>query len=70
MKNIRDMLSRLGLMCRLESAIVDQLERHDVRLYALEENRKLKDADLLDLKKEVQELRLAVRQKIRFDVDV
>lgn len=67
MKNVRDLMSRLGLLCRLESAIVDELERHDTRLYALEENRKLKDADLLSLKKEVQDLRLAVRGKVRID---
>lgn len=67
MKNVRDLMSRLGLLCRLESAIVDELERHDARLYALEENRKLKDADLLALKKEVQDLRLAVRGKVSID---
>lgn len=68
MKNIRDLMSRLGLLCRLESAIVDELERHDTRLYALEENRKLKDAEILALKKEVQDLRLAVRGMVRIDV--
>lgn len=67
MKNLRDLLSRLGLLCRLECAIVDELERQEVRLYALEENRKLKDAEILALKKEVQDLRLAVREKVRFD---
>lgn len=67
MKNVRDLMSRLGLLCRLESAIVDELERHEARLYALEENRKLKDSEILSLKKEVQDLRLAVRGKVRFD---
>lgn len=67
MKNVRDLMSRLGLLCRLESAIVDELERHEARLYALEENRKLKDSALLSLQKEVQELRLEVRGKVVID---
>lgn len=69
MKNIRDLLARLGLLCRLESAIVDALESHDRRLYALEENRKLKDASLLELKKDVQNLRAEVRGRVTIDVD-
>lgn len=69
LKNIRDLLARLGLLCRLESAIVDELERHGTRLYALEENRKLKDADILDMKKELQDLRAEVRGKVVFHVD-
>lgn len=67
MKNVRDLLSRLGLLCRLESAIVDELEHHDSRLYALEENRKQKDAAILALQKEVQDLRLVIRGKVRID---
>lgn len=68
MKNVRDLMSRLGLLCRLESAIVDELERHHTQLYALEENRKLKDAEILRLKTELQDLRLAVRGKVHIDV--
>ena len=67
MKNLRDLLARLGLLCRLEFAIVDELERHSSRLYALEENRKLKDAEILNLKTELQNLRLEVRRKVSFD---
>lgn len=63
MKNIHDLLARLGLLCRLETAIVDKLDDHDTRLYALEENRKLKDQSILDLKRDVGELKLLLRQK-------
>lgn len=69
MKNVRDLMARLGLLCRLESAIVDELERHESRLYALEENRKLKDAEILRLKTDLQDLRMAVRGKVHIDVD-
>ena len=64
MKNIKDLLSRLGLMCRLEAAIVEELERINQRLYALEENRKLKDASIIDIKKDLGEVKLTLRQKI------
>lgn len=67
MKNIRDLLSRLGLLCRLESAIVDELERLNERVYVLEENRKLKDARILQLTQELQDLRMAVHGKVKFD---
>lgn len=69
MKNLRDLVSRLGLLCRLETAIVDELERLNTRVYALEENRKLKDAALLELKKEVQNLRAELRGKVTINVD-
>lgn len=69
MPNIRDLLSRLGLLCRLETAIVDELERLGCRVYALEENRKLKDAAILDMKQEIQKLRAELRGKVTINVD-
>lgn len=69
MRNIRDLLARLGLLCRLETAIVDELENLGGRVYTLEENRKLKDAALLDLRREVQTLRAEVRGKVSIDVE-
>lgn len=68
MKNIRDLLSRFGLLCRLETAIVDELDRLNSRVYALEENRKLKDASILELQKEIGVLRAELRGKVRIDV--
>lgn len=69
MAKIRDLLARLGLLCRLEGAIIDELEALNRRVYVLEENRKLKDASLLDLKKEVQDLKAELRGKVTINVD-
>lgn len=63
MKTIKDMLSRLALMCRLEVAIVSEMEKLASRVLALEENRKVKDATILQQTKDIQELRLMLRQQ-------
>lgn len=68
MKNILDLLSRLGLLCRLETAIVNELEALNARVYALEENRKLKDAAILQLQQDVATLRTELRGKVKIDV--
>lgn len=65
MVNIKDLLSRLMLLCRLERAIVDELDTLSQRVYALEEKAKLRDASILDLKKDVGELKLQVRREVR-----
>lgn len=62
MKVIKDMLSRLVLMCRLENAIVSELEKLSSRVYALEENRKLKDATIQSHSDKLQRLEIVVRQ--------
>lgn len=62
MQTIKDLLSRVTLFARLETAICAELEKHDSRLKALEEHRKLKDKTILSLQKEVQELRLLVQR--------
>lgn len=62
MKTIKDMLSRLALMCRLEVAIVSELEKLEARVKALEANRELKDATILDHTKTIQEHALLLRQ--------
>ena len=64
MDNIKDLLSRLGLMCRLEYAIVKELEDQAARIKALEENRKLKDATILKLQQEIGEMKLILRKKV------
>lgn len=65
MVNIKDLLSRLMLLCRLERAIVDELDTLSQRVYGLEEKAKLRDASILDLKKDVGELKLQVRREVR-----
>lgn len=64
MSNLKDLLARLGLLCRLESAMVSEIEALQRRVYALEENRKLKDAAILALTKEVGELKLILQSKV------
>lgn len=60
MERLKEILSELGLRFRFDTAVVDKFDDHDQRLYALEENRKMKDKALLDLQKEVGQLRLTV----------
>lgn len=62
MKTIKDMLSRLAMMCRLEVAIVSELEKLEARVKALEENRKIKDQTILEQQKRIQQLELILRQ--------
>lgn len=65
MKNIRDILQWFTQMCRLHTAIVEELEAMNTRLYALEENAKLRDASILDLKKDVSDLKLQAKREAR-----
>lgn len=62
MEQIRDLLGRVKLFCRLEVAIVKQLEEYERRIYKLEENRKVKDAAIAQLQKDVSQLTLILRQ--------
>lgn len=64
MKQIKDLLSRVMLFCRLECSIVAQLEEMETRIYALEQNRKMKDEEIKRLKKELQDLSLVVRKQV------
>lgn len=64
MKNVKDLLARLGLLCRLESAMVAVLEEQESRIRKLEENAKLKDAAILKLQKDVGELNVLLRHKV------
>lgn len=62
MKTIKDMLSRLALFCRLEVAIVSELEKLNQRVATLEANREMKDATILDHTKQLQEHGLLLRK--------
>ena len=63
MKTIKDMLSRLAMMCRLEVAIVAELEKLESRVKSLEETVKTKSQTILDQQKRIQQLELLARQK-------
>lgn len=62
MKTIKDMLSRLALFCRLEVAIVSELEKLNDRVAALEANRELKDAAIKEQGKQLLEHGLLLRK--------
>lgn len=48
-KNLRDLVGVISAYCRLEAAIVDELERQNSRLYALEKNQDMAKATRSDL---------------------
>lgn len=62
MKTIKDMLSRLALFCRLEVAIVSELEKLDSRVTQLEFNREQKDAAIKQHTTQLQEHDLLLRK--------
>lgn len=64
MEAIKQLIGQVMTFCRLEKAMCDKLEDHDRRLYALEENRRLKDQSILDMKQEIQQLKTLLRQKV------
>lgn len=67
LSNIRDLLGQLSLRCRLDSAMVEEMENHSGRLYKLEENRKQKDAAILQMQEDIRQLRLAIGKKVTPD---
>lgn len=64
MKKLLAVWEKKKLQYRLESAIVDELDEQSRRLYALEENRKQKDAAILQLQKDLATLRASVAGKV------
>lgn len=64
LSNIRDLLGQLSLRCRLDAAMVEEMEDHSGRIYKLEENRKQKDAAILQMQQDIRQLRLALGQKV------
>lgn len=67
MEVIRELLGKIKLFARFEIAVADKLDDHEKRLYKLEENKKLKDAAILQMQKELGELRL-ILNNIRREV--
>lgn len=64
MEQLKEMLSQLTLFVRTMHAFALELERQDRRIKDLEENRKLKDAAITRLEKEVATLKLLARKKV------
>lgn len=67
-KNLRDLFGVIAAYCRLESAMIDELENHAQRLYALEENQKTDKATRHDLMQRVGKVELAVNGKVRIPI--
>lgn len=58
------MLAQLTLFVRTLQAFALELESQDRRIKALEENRKMKDAAILDLQQKVATIKLIERKKV------
>lgn len=65
MERIKEMFSQLTLFVRTIHAIILELEEQSKRITALEENRKLKDAAITRLEKDVSTLKLLARKKVQ-----
>ena len=62
-ETIKELISQVTLFVRTLNAMAMELEDQHKRLYALEENRKVKDATITALQKEIATLKLLLRQK-------
>lgn len=56
MNKLRELVSKLGLAFQLDLAMVESIEDLQKRVYALEENRKLKDQTIKSLEHRYSEL--------------
>lgn len=64
MDQIHELLNRVVDQCRLQVAIVKELEDLRRRIRSLEENRKQKDVAITTLTKQIQNLTLMQRKSV------
>lgn len=64
METIKELLEEVTLFVRTLHAMALELEKVDKRLYTLEENRKAKDATILQLQQEIATLKILARKKV------
>lgn len=64
MKKLLAVWQQKMLQMRLENAMVEELGDQSKRLYALEENRKMKDAAIAQLQADVRALRSQLAGKV------
>lgn len=64
METIKELLEEVTLFVRTLHAMALELEKVDKRLYSLEENRKAKDATILQLQQEIATLKILARKKV------
>lgn len=67
MDKLRELIGKLGLAFQLDLAMVESIEDHSKRLYALEENRKMKDQAIKSLEHRYSEL-LAVVGSLKKEI--
>lgn len=67
-ETIKELIQQVTLFVRTLHAITQELEEQNRKIYALEENRKVKDAAISALQKEVATLKLLARRKVVTDV--
>lgn len=67
-ETIKELIQQVTLFVRTLHAIAQELEEQNRKIYALEENRKIKDAAISALQKEVATLKLLARRKVVPDV--
>lgn len=63
-ETIKELIQQVTLFVRTLHAIAQELEEQNRKIYALEENRKIKDAAISALQKEVATLKLLARRKV------
>ena len=63
MQLIKELVSQVTLFTRTINALALELEKQASRISILEENRKIKDATITKLEKEVAMLKLLIRKK-------
>lgn len=61
MEALKELLGQIKIFARFDVAVCDKLEDLEKRIYALEENRKLKDQAILSLEKRYSEMMLIVK---------
>lgn len=64
METIKELLEEVTLFVRTLHAISLELEEQNRRLYALEENRKIKDAEISRLQQEIATLKILARKRV------
>lgn len=64
MDTIKELLAEVTLFVRTLNAMALELEDQHKRLYALEENRKIKDKTITEQQKEIASLKLLIRNQV------
>ena len=69
METIKELISQVTLFVRTLHAMASELEEQSKRIKTLEENRKLKDAEIARLRQELAMLKMTLRRKDEVHVD-